>query len=76
MNFLFLIFQLDKEKLFKDNIVLINENYKLNNQVTFINNNLKSIGVTKDNFKEIIDKINVLINIYQHFLNVRWQKNN
>jgi len=67
---------LDKEKLFKDNIVLINENYKLNNQVTFINNNLKSIGVTKDNFKEIIDKINVLINIYQHFLNVRWQKNN
>lgn len=50
---------MDKEKLFKDNILLINENYKLNNQLNMINNNLKSAGITKENLKEIVDKLKV-----------------
>jgi len=50
---------MDKEKLFKDNILLINENYKLNNQLNIINNSLKSVGITRENLREIIEKIKV-----------------
>ena len=50
---------MDKDKLFKDNILLINENYKLNNQMNIINNLLKTAGLTKDNLREIVEKLKV-----------------
>lgn len=52
---------MDKEKLFKDNILLINENYKLNNQLNILNNSLKSAGINKENLKEIFEKLKVII---------------
>lgn len=52
---------MDKDKLFKDNILLINENYKLNNQLNILNSTLKSCGLNKENLKEIIDKLKVNI---------------
>ncbi len=51
---------MDKEKLFKDNILLINENYKLNNQLNIINNIMKNAGISKENLKEIFDKLKVI----------------
>ena len=50
---------MDKDKLFKDNILLINENYKLNNQMNIINNLLKTAGLSKDNLREIVEKLKV-----------------
>lgn len=61
---------MDKEKLFKDNILLINENYKLNNQLNIINNSLKSAGITKENLREIVDKLKVIFSSFKLIKNL------
>ena len=60
---------MDKDKLFKDNVLLINENYKLSNQITALNNLLKSAGMNKDSLRELVDKLRVIYKFYIKIFN-------
>ena len=55
---------MDKDKLFKDNVLLINENYKLNNQYNSIGNVLKNYGVNKENLTDIFERLRVNLKIF------------